>query len=89
MVRMFVRHRVADYDAWRPVYDSIDAQRDAAGVTGKAVFQAVGDPNDVTVWHDFATTEAAQAFAASPDLRSAMERAGVEGAPEIWLTAAR
>ena len=88
MVRMFVRHRVADYATWRPVYDSIDAERDAAGVTGKAVFQAVGDPNDVTVWHDFASAEAAESFASSPALKDAMQRAGVEDRPEIWLTAA-
>ena len=25
------------------------------GVTGHAVYQALDDPNDVTVWHDFAT----------------------------------
>ncbi len=88
MVRMFVRHRVADYGAWRPVYDSIEAERDAAGVTGKAVFQTVGDPNDVTVWHDFDSSEAAEAFASSPALKDAMQRAGVDGRPEIWFAAA-
>jgi hypothetical protein len=34
------------------------------GVVGHAVHQALDDPNDVTVWHDFTTRESAQAFIA-------------------------
>jgi hypothetical protein len=46
----------------------------------------VGDPNDVTVWHDFETAEAAEAFVNSEALREAMEAAGVQGQPDIWIT---
>jgi len=56
------------------------------GVTGDAVYQSVDDPNDVTVWHDFETLEAAQEFASSPRLREAMAGAGVAGEPQIWFT---
>ena len=31
MVRLFVRHGVADYEAWRKVYDEFDAQRRPTG----------------------------------------------------------
>jgi hypothetical protein len=34
----------------------------------------------------FASVEAAQAFAKSAGLRSAMQNAGVAGAPAIWFT---
>jgi hypothetical protein len=85
MIRLFVRHRVADYDAWRKVYDEFDATRRPMGVIGEAVFQAIDDPKDVTVWHDFETAGEAQAFASSEALRDVMQRAGVEGAPEAWL----
>lgn len=88
MVRMFVRHEVADYAAWRTVYDSIDSERSALGVTGHAVFTAVDDPNNVTVWHDFASLEAAQSFAGSSELREAMGRAGVQGKPDVWFATA-
>ena len=40
-------------------------------MTAEAVYQAVDDPNDVTVTHEFATLEAAQAFAGSAELRAA------------------
>jgi hypothetical protein len=85
---MFVRHTVADHAAWRSVYDSIDGERAAMGVTGHAVFQLVSDANDVTVSHDFATLEAAEAFAGSSVLKEAMQRAGVTSKPEVWFTTA-
>ena len=88
MVRMFVRHKVADYGAWRAVYDALDPVRVELGVSGHEVFQAVGDPTDVTAWHDFSSQDAAEAFASSPQLREAMQQAGVQGAPDIWFTTA-
>jgi hypothetical protein len=88
MVRMFVRHQVTDYGAWRKVYDGIDQDRRELGVTGHAVFRALGDPNDVTAWHDFSSREAAESFASSPQLREAMQQAGVQGQPDIWFTTA-
>jgi hypothetical protein len=85
MTRLFVRHNVADYKAWRKVYDDFDAERKGLGVTAHAVFQSVDDPNDVTVWHDFSTSQSAKDFAASARLREAMGKAGVKGAPQIWF----
>lgn len=83
---MFVRHEVEDYGAWRRVYDSIDQQRQTAGVTAQAVYRSIDDGNNVTASHDFGTAEQAHAFASSSVLREAMQRAGVDGAPEIWFT---
>ena len=60
MVRMFVRHQVADYPAWRSVYDSIDETRASMGVTGHAVFRSTTDERDVTAYHDFESEDAAQ-----------------------------
>ena len=85
MVRLFVRINVADYEAWREVYDEFYAERSAMGVLGAAAFQLVDDPNDVTVWHDFETAEVASAFVSSDALRNVMQRAGVQGEPEFWF----
>jgi len=86
MVTLFVRHTVADYAAWRKVYDAFGPGQRAAGVTAAAVYQAADNPNDVTVTHDFATLAAAQAFTASAELKAAMQGAGVVGAPAVWFT---
>ena len=86
MIRMFIKHRVASYGPWKAGYDAFEAHRPAFGVTGKAVYQDAGDPEMVTVTHDFATLDAAKALAASDVLKQAMVKAGVVGAPEIWFT---
>ena len=70
MVRMFVRHDVADYDAWRQGYDAFDSTRRSLGVTGQAVDQSIDNPNDVTVWHDFASAEEAKALVSSDEAQS-------------------
>jgi heme-degrading monooxygenase HmoA len=85
MIRVFVRHRVADYGPWRTVYDEFEPERGPMGVTGHAVYRSVEDGNDITVTHDFDTEEAARAFLSSDTLRDAMQRAGVEGQPDAWL----
>ena len=85
MIRMFVRHRLADYAAWRDVYDEFDEERRGMGVTHHAVFRSVADPNDVTVWHDFASQAAADSFASLTRLREVMQRAGVQDTPEVWF----
>src|ERR1035437_6291475 len=88
MVRMFVRHEVADYAAWRGAYDSIDHDRGGVVVTDHAVYRSVDDQNNVTAWDDRASQDQALSFASSTLLRDAMQRAGVQGQPEIWFTTA-
>ena len=85
-VRMFVRHEVADYGAWRKAYDTFAPTQKKMGVVYKAVYQSTDDPNDVTVIHDFHSLDKAKAFAASAELKAAMEKSGVKGAPQIWYT---
>lgn len=84
MIRMFVRHEVSDYEAWRKVYDGFD--RSALGVVSAAVYRSLDDPNDVTVVHDFESAEAAHAFADAGDLENAMRHGGVTSTPTVWFT---
>ncbi|MFN8109415.1 MAG: cyclase [Thermoleophilia bacterium] len=79
---LIVRHRVADYDAWKAVYDTVgDIQRDG-GVMDHAVMTDPADPGMVVVVHTFASPEAAGAFLQRDDLREAMGRGGVD--PETF-----
>ncbi len=55
MARMIVRHSVKNYRTWRKAYDAFDGERQGMGVIGDGVYQALYDPNDVTVYHDFKT----------------------------------
>ena len=65
-VRVYIHHEVTDYSAWRKVYDAFAGMQRKLGVTRKAVYQSVENPNDVTVTHDFKTKEKAKAFNACP-----------------------
>jgi hypothetical protein len=47
-VRIYIRHNVTDYAAWRKTYDAFDAKRRKMGVTGQAVYRSIDDENDVT-----------------------------------------
>jgi hypothetical protein len=86
MIRMFVRHPVADFAQWKQAYDDFDGERKGMGVVGDAVFRSADDPNDVTAWHDFETLQSAHDFAGSERLREVMAAAGVAGEPAIWFT---
>jgi hypothetical protein len=59
MATLFVRHTVADYNFWRKRFDEFQPIGAEHGVKSAAVYQAVDNPNDVTVTHDFDTVEAA------------------------------
>ena len=83
MVLMAVKHRVKDYAAWKQVFDKFPPK--AAGALFHRVNQAVGDPNDVLIVAGFASATAAQAFGSNPELKKAMEKAGVIGAPRIEM----
>jgi type II secretory pathway component PulJ len=84
---MIARHQVQDYSTWRAVYDSLEGARQSYNCTGAEVMTDPGNKNDVFVIHRFPTVEAAQAFAGSSELKEAMGRAGVAGAPRIEIAA--
>ncbi len=89
MVKLFVKHRVGNYDTFRKVYDAFATTQHELGVKAQAICQDVADPHMITVIHDFATLDAAKALVADPRLHEAMGRAGVVGAPDIWFTTIR
>lgn len=86
MIRLFVRHPVADFAQWKQAYDEFNNERRGMGVVDHAVYKSADDPNDVTVWHDFETLESARGFVDSERLREVMDSAGVAGEPTIWFT---
>ena len=80
---VMVQHKVRDYDAWKSVFDEHQAVRTRHGATGHELYRGLEDPNEVTVVNQFPSLEQAQAFAADPSLREAMERGGVISEPRL------
>lgn len=83
MPYVMIHHKVADFAKWKPVFDEHGAARKAAGSKGGYLFQSADDPNDVIGLLEWDSIENARAFAASDDLREAMQRAGVVSEPTI------
>jgi len=83
---IMVQHTVRDYDAWKPLFDEHQAVRTRHGATGHVLYQSADDPNEVTVLNQFPSRAQAEAFAADPSLKEAMERGGVISEPRVtWL----
>jgi len=80
---IIVKHPVRDYATWRKSYDAFDDFRKKSGIVGHAVNQEAGHPNQVIVYHQAKDPETLRRFVESPELKDAMEKAGVSGPPEI------
>ena len=85
MPTIFARHPVADYEAWRRVYDDDLPRRDAAGLREVGVYRDTNYPNMVLLVWDADSTDGFMEMLGSEGLRDRMEEAGVVGAPETWI----
>jgi len=83
MMHVLVRHKVSDYTRWKEAFDSHLNTRKRAGETGFHLFHNVDDPREVVLLLDWTSAEEARRFMNSDELRTAMQKAGVEGAPEV------
>lgn len=84
MCYLVVRHKVADYEKWRPFYDGDNVRRRSAGATGVSlVYRDVDDPNTTTVLMEWDNPENALKFANDPALAEQMKKAGIIGQPSL------
>ncbi|MFL7893599.1 MAG: cyclase [Anaerolineales bacterium] len=83
MATMLVQHHVKDYAAWKSVFDSMADLRVSNGEVSHKIYRDSIDPNKLTVFNTWDTLEKAKKFAQSDELKAAMGKAGVEGAPTI------
>jgi heme-degrading monooxygenase HmoA len=83
MKKMYVRHKVADFEKWKKVFEEVEPFRQKMGSSGSHVFRNNSYPNEVLVITDWDSKEQGDKFGHSPELREAMGRGGVLGAPEM------
>ncbi len=83
MVKGYVRHKVADFNKWKVVYDQHDAIRKQFGCKKSEVFTNSQNPNEVLVVTEWDSKEQAAKFDSSASLKEAMQNAGVISAPEF------
>jgi quinol monooxygenase YgiN len=83
MASILIQHKVKDFAEWKKVFDSAVGMRSANGEISAQVFRDASDPNSLTIINKWDSLENAQKFAHSPELKAAMEKAGVAGPPTV------
>jgi quinol monooxygenase YgiN len=82
---MLVRHKVADYAKWKPVYDEHAATRKASGAKWAHLFRNADNPNEIVLLFEWDDLIKARKFAQSEDLIKTMQKAGVIDKPDIYF----
>jgi quinol monooxygenase YgiN len=83
MASMLIQHKVKDFAVWKKVYDSVHALRVSNGELSDQIYHDASDPNSLTLLFKWNSLANAQKFANSPELKAAMEKAGVVSAPNV------
>lgn len=80
---VIIKHKVANFAKWKTAYESHDSTRQAYGLHNYIVARGLKDSNMVMVVLKMDDTTKAKQFAALPDLKAAMQKGGVMGAPSF------
>ena len=83
-VRVMVKHKVKDWDAWKKVFDDHKPARVDAGLTDRVLGHDVADNHNVTIVFAVSDVDKAKAFMNSDDLKNRMKEGGVEGKPDFF-----
>lgn len=85
MAHLLIRHKVEDYAAWKATFDALVKTRRASGEKSWQIWHPDADPNNLVLLFEWDSLENARAFMANPDLKAAMEEAGVIEPPEAYF----
>ena len=78
-----IRHTVADYDKWRPLFDSDSTVRKEAGLHLIGLARGIENQNEIDIPFRIDDVAKAKSFAANPRLKEVMQKGGVISAPNI------
>ena len=83
---VLVRHKVADFSKWKPLYDAHLPARQAAGAKEIYLLRNIDDPNEVVLLFEITSDlQKPREFCALADLREKMLEAGVLDKPDIYF----
>lgn len=78
-----IRHTVADYNKWKPFFDSDSVNRNAAGLRALGLARGIENQNEVEIPFIIGDVQKAKAFTRDPKLKDAMQKGGVVSEPDI------
>ncbi len=85
MPHVLIIHEVADYPAWKKVFDGAAGIRREAGERSYQVLKYQVDPNRIVHFSVWTSTDAARTFFESPRLVKIRAEAGVKAPEFIYL----
>ena len=85
MPHVLIIHEVADYPAWKKVFDGAAAIRRTAGERSWQVLRYQHDPNRIVHFSAWTSLEDARRFFESPELVRIRAEAGVKSPEFIYL----
>ncbi|MEO5915345.1 MAG: antibiotic biosynthesis monooxygenase [Luteolibacter sp.] len=85
MPHVLIIHEVADYGAWKIIFDNAAGIRKEAGERSYQVLRYESDPNKIVHFSIWTSTADARAFFESPRLVKIREEAGVKAPDFIYL----
>jgi quinol monooxygenase YgiN len=85
MQHVLIIHEVADYAAWKQVFDQAASLRRNAGERSYQVLRFETDPNQIVHFSQWTSIAAARAFFESPQLVQIRQKAGVKAPKFLYL----
>ncbi len=85
MQHVLILHEVADYPAWKLVFDRAAGIRKEAGERSYQVLRYASDPNRIVHFSAWTSIDEARAFFESPRLVQIRKDAGVKAPEFIYL----
>jgi hypothetical protein len=80
-----ITHSVKDFSAWKLAFDAGEELRKTAGIHDNVILRSLSDENSITVLGSSSSAAKLFEFMSNPDLKAAMEKAGVISKPEIKI----
>jgi hypothetical protein len=84
MALYYGKHKVRDYDHWRPFFDSDQKRIESVGAKCINVLRDTADPNDVAFIFDVPDFTAFMNLMQDPETQDIMQQAGVVTEPVIF-----
>lgn len=85
LVKTLIHHQVEEEDKWMSAFHAALPLRSGAGEVSAEYGVIEGSPNTVYVLSTWPSVAAFQSFMADPDLKEAMQQAGVVGQPTVLI----
>jgi hypothetical protein len=78
MVTVLIRCRVADYDSWRPRYETAVTRDSGLGQQSSRVWRSQDDPNIVVIMETYDSRQTVEALLNDPAIQEEMVADGVD-----------